>query len=216
MCIEPTTATLIAGIVSAVVATASTSMGIVAANQQSKSQQAMYNYQAKVAKENKEIAEQNAATERQQGIEEERLQRYKTIQKVGAQQAAMAANGIDVTQGTALDVIEDTSTMGELDALQTRYNYERRAQAYEAEAGNFQNQANMDIISAKNANYAGKLNSISNGLAGMGNMLSVADKWYGFSGGGDKTKNNISGSALNQGKYNSIFTNGINDYVYSY
>lgn len=181
-------------------AAASTAIGVTSSIQQSKSQQAMYNYQAKVAKQNKEIAEQNAATERQQGIEEERLQRYKTIQKVGAQQAAMAANGIDVTQGTALDVIEDTSTMGELDALQTRYNYERRAQAYEAEAGNFQNQANMDIISAKNANYAGKLNSISNGLAGISTTLSVADKWYGFGGGKEKQN----GTVLNQGMYNRL------------
>ena len=90
------------------------------------------------------------------------------------------ANGIDITSGTPLDVIEDTAAIGELDALQTRYNYERRALAYESSAGNYMNQANLDEISGQNAYRANQLNALSSGLAGLSRTANVAQKWYGF------------------------------------
>jgi len=167
-------------------------MGGVSSYQQGKAQEAQYNYQAQVAQENAKIAEDNAATERQQGIEEARLQRMKAIQAVGSQQTAMAANGVDVTQGTALDVIEDTAAMGELDALQTSYNYERKALAYEQQANNYQNQANLDIIAGQNAYQAGKMNGLASGLNGISKVGDVAYKWFDFSGiGNSGTNNNI-------------------------
>ena len=166
--------------VGAAAAIASTALGTVYSIQQGKQQQAMYNYQAKVAQENAEIAKKNADTERQTGIEEARLQRMKTLQAVGAQQTAMAANGMDVTQGTSLDIIEDTAAMGELDALQIQTNYERKALAYEQQAGNYTNQANMDAISGRNAYTAGKINAVTTGLNGISKAAGVATKWVGF------------------------------------
>lgn len=151
----------------------------VSAYQQGKSQQAMYDYQSQVATNNAKIANNNAALERQEGIEESRLQRMKTIQAVGNQQAAMAANGLDITQGTPLDVIEDTSAMGELDALQVQYNSERKALAYEAQANNFTNQANLDSIAGQNAYSAGLMNGAAAGLNGLGDAArSVSRVWY--------------------------------------
>lgn len=178
--------------VSVVSALASTAIGVTSAIQSSKAQEAQYNYQAQVARENAKIAEQNAATERQQGIEEARLQRIKTAQTIGSQKTAMAANGIDITQGTALDVIEDTATMGELDALQTRYNYERKALAYEATANNFSNQANLDVIAGQNTRTAGFYNAATTGLAGLSKTADVASKWYDLSGS-KKTTGSLTG-----------------------
>lgn len=166
--------------VGAIAAVTSTVLGTVSSVQQGKQQQAMYNYQAKVAEENAKIANKNAATERQTGIEEARLQRMKTLQAVGSQQAAMAANGMDVTQGTSLDIIEDTAAMGELDALQIQTNYERKAQSYEAQANNFNNQASMDVIAGKNAYTAGQIKAVQTGLNGVSKTVGVASKWIGF------------------------------------
>lgn len=192
MCIISTTLGTVLGVVSAVVgiasAAASTAIGITSAVQQGQQQQAYYNYQAQVAEENAKIAQSNAALERQQGIEESRLQRIKTAQAVGSQQTAMAANGVDVTQGTALDVIEDTAAMGELDALQTRYNYERKAIQYEQQANNFTNQSNLDIIAGQNAYSAGNMNALAAGVSGLGKISDVSNKWLSF-GGGTKTTN---------------------------
>ena len=157
-------------------------VGGVSSYQQGKAQQAQYNYQAKVNEENAKIAQENANVQRQQGIEEARLQRIKAASTIGAQKTAMAANGVDITQGTAVDVISDTAAMGELDALQTQYNYEMKARGYEAQAGNFQNQANLDVISGKNAYKAGQLNAINAGIKGIGESANatagVATKWF--------------------------------------
>lgn len=166
--------------VGAVATVASTVLGTVSSVAQGKQQKAMYNYQAQVAEENAKIANKNAATERQTGIEEARLQRMKTLQAVGSQQAAMAANGVDVTQGTSLDIIEDTAAMGELDALQIQTNYERKALAYEQQANNFTNEAQMDVIAGKNAYTTGKINAVQTGLNGISKLTNVSSKWVSF------------------------------------
>ena len=172
-------ANIIAG-TAAAVTVASAALGAVSSYSQGKSQQAMYNYQAQVAQQNAKIANNNAAMERQTGIEEARMQRIKTLQAVGSQQAAMAANGMDITQGTSLDIIEDTSAMGELDALQIQTNYERKALSYEQQANNFSNEANMDVIAGKNAYRRGVINAAATGLNGVGKTVGVATKWLGF------------------------------------
>lgn len=159
---------------------AGSAISAVSSYSQGKQQQAMYNYQAQVAQQNAKIANENAAQERQQGLEEARLQRIKTLQAVGSQQAAMAANGMDITQGTSLDIIEDTAAMGELDALQIEHNAEKKALAYEQQANNFVNQSNIDLISGKNAYSAGKINAAAAGLNGLSKLSSVATKWSGF------------------------------------
>ena len=159
---------------------AGSAISAVSSYSQGKQQQAMYNYEAKVAEENAKIAQKNAATERQTGIEEARLQRIKTLQAIGSQKTAMAANGMDVTQGTSLDIIEDTAAMGELDALQIETNYERKALAYEQQANNFSNQANLDVISGRNAYKSGKINAVTEGLNGISKLGNVASKWVGF------------------------------------
>ena len=179
--IMATTANVVLG-AGAVAGIAGGVVGGVSSYQQGKAQQAQYNYQAKVNEENARIAQENANVQRQQGIEEARLQRIKAASTIGSQKAAMAANGVDVTQGTSLDVIADTAAMGELDALQTQYNYEAKARGYEAQAGNFQNQANLDVISGKNAYQAGKINAITTGLGGLEKTSDVALKWYGVGG----------------------------------
>ena len=164
--------------VGAIATVASTTLGIVNGVQQGKATQAQYNYQAQIDRKNAKIAEANAAQARQEGIEESRMQRIKTLQKVGAQQTAMAANGIDISTGTALDTIEDTAAMGELDALTTRYNAETKGLAYDHQANNFNNQANLDVFAGKNAYKTGMLNAVGTGLDGIGKIGKVATNWY--------------------------------------
>ena len=157
-------------------------MGVVSSINQGKAQKAQYDYQAEINKQNAQIALDNASKERQQGIEEARLQRLKAQQNVASQTSAMAANGIDVTKGTAVNILGDTAMWGEMDALNTLTNAESRARAMEAEAGNFQNQARLDTFAGQNAYKAGQINAISSGLNGISNTFNVSDKWYDFSG----------------------------------
>ena len=179
MC-DPTGGILTA--IGAIATIASTAVGAVSAIQSGKAKAAQYQYQAKVAQDNAKIANQNAAQERQSGLEEARLQRIKTLQTIGSQQVAMAANGIDVTSGTALDTIEDSAQMGELDALMIEYNAERKAQNYEQTANNYLNQSNLDLLAARNAKREGSMTAISTGLQGIGSLGlnyggAVSDSW---------------------------------------
>ncbi len=200
-----TMSALAANIAAGVAATAAVAgiaggvVGGVSSYQQGKAQQAQYNYQAKVNEENAKIAQENANVQRQQGIEEARLQRIKAASTIGSQKTAMAANGVDVTQGTAVDVIADTAAIGELDALQTQYNYEMKARGYEAQAGNFQNQANLDVISGKNAYTAGKIGAVQDGLAGIQQSADIASQWFGFGSGSTNTKNKKIGKNVYSG-----------------
>lgn len=157
---------------------ASTTIGVVSSVQSANAQKAQYDYQAQVAKKNAEIAQNNADQKRQEGIEEARQQRMKTLRAIGSQQAAMAANGIDISSGTALDVVEDTAAMGELDALTTRYNYETHAVGFEQQANNFNNQASLDTFAGQNAYKSGMTSAIGSGIKGLADTASVASKWY--------------------------------------
>lgn len=142
--------------------------GVVGNIYQGKSQQAMYNYQAQVDRNNAKIAQENANQERQAGLEDARLQRIKTLQNIGVQKSALAANNLDVTEGTPLDMLEDTAVMGELDALNIQHNAERRALNYEQQAYNYSNQSNLDTLAGKNANKSGMINAIGTGVKGVG------------------------------------------------
>lgn len=197
----------IGGVMSAIaVATSalSTGLGVISSIQQGKAQKAQYDYQAAVERQNAKIANQNAARERQQGIEESRLQRLKAQQNVASQTSAMAANGIDVTQGTPVDVLGDTAMWGEMDALNILANSESRAQAFEQQASNFRNQSRLDSLAGQNAYKAGQINAISSGLNGISSTMNVADKWYGFSGNSTDANLKINKSFKNRVAMNTL------------
>lgn len=187
----------IAAGVAAVATVASTAMGIAGNIQQGQAAQAQANYQAQIAKNNAKIAQNNADMKRQEGIEEARTLRLKNIQKIGAQQAAMAANGFEVNSGTNLDIIGDSAATGELDAITARYNKETQALAYEQQANNFSNQAYLDTISGQNAYKSGITSAIGTGLNGIASVSGiVSNNWYKPDSIGTKniqTKNKISG-----------------------
>jgi len=170
--ISATTAAVIGGVAVAGTAAsiAGTALGAVSSYQQGKAQAAAYTYNAKVAEENRKIALNNAAMERQTGLEEARRQRISTLQAIGKQEVALAANGVDVSYGTSLDLIEDTAMLGELDALTIEYNSEKKALNYEIEAQNYANEANLALFSARNARTAGTISAISGGLKTIGQI----------------------------------------------
>ena len=108
MCILSATLGTTLGIISAVTGVIGTVTGIVGGIQSGKAAQAEAEYQANINKQNAQIAQDNAKKERQQGLEDARRQRMKTIQAIGEQKVNIAANGAEIGTGTAIDTIEDT------------------------------------------------------------------------------------------------------------
>lgn len=121
---------------------AGTALGVVSSIQQSKAQEAQANYQIQVQNENARIAREKAKQEAQEGLNKERLQRMKNIQTLGAQKASLASKGADINFGTPLDLLEDTAMGGELDALNIRYDTQKRVNQYDQNAIDFSNKAN--------------------------------------------------------------------------
>lgn len=126
----------------------STGASVVGQIQQARAQESQARYQAAVARNNAIIQEQNAerarlAAERvrQQAEADVETQRGRIGQLEGRQRAALAANGVLLDQGSALDIVIDTATIGELDVQTIRRNAEREAIDIETQASNFDFQA---------------------------------------------------------------------------
>lgn len=131
-------------------------------------------YQAAVARNNQLVAERNAQYALEAGRSAESNQRQKTAQMIGAQRAAMAANGIDIGSGSALNLQSDTGAIGELDALTIRNNAARQAYNYEAQAADFSANSSLMRMKASNDKKAGNIGAFSSLVGGAS---SVSDKW---------------------------------------
>src|SRR5437667_4975506 len=81
-----------------------TGIGAIGAIQSSRAQAAAANYQSQVAANNAQIAQQNAALAAQTGQAKAEATGLRNREAIAAATAAIAANGVDVNTGSALDV----------------------------------------------------------------------------------------------------------------
>ncbi|WP_445505061.1 virion core protein, T7 gp14 family [Microvirga sp. G4-2] len=168
MCVDPVSLGMMASVASAAV-------GAVGAIQQGNATAAANKYQAAVNENNAILAQRNADDARKRGEVAEEEHRRKVAQLQGRQSAVMAANGLDLTSGSPLDILADTAQMGELDALTIRNNAEREAKGHQAQGMNFRAEAELNRASAKSAKTAGMIGAVGSVVSGIGG---VADKWY--------------------------------------
>lgn len=150
----------------------STIMGGVGAIQQGQAASASAKYNAQVADMNAKMADRAAKDALERGAMEEQKQRQKTAQIMGQQTAAMAANGVDIGFGSPLDLLVDTATLGELDALTIRTNAYREDRDLRQQGENYRGQAAMNRSQASSARTGGYLGA-------MGTFLGGGAKSYG-------------------------------------
>ena len=148
-----------------------TGLGVVSSIQTAKTQSAQAKYQADVARQNQELAEQQAGAERRQGYENMLTQRQETARLIGRQRAAAGASGAAVDVGSNLDLQADTAFQGELDAinaynkgLDAAYNSQIQAWNYGQQAGAYDSAAE----SSKNAGYLNAAGTALGGIADIG------------------------------------------------
>lgn len=159
---------------------AGTAVSVIGAMQSANAQAQQANYQAAVAHNNAIIAQRNAIDARNRGAADEERQRMKTAALIGRQTAAMAANGLDLSQGSPLDVLGDTAAAGELDALTIRNTYEREAISDIAQMNNFNAEEELQHMKADSAQSAGAISALGGAFSGL---ASFSNKWYGGSTG---------------------------------
>lgn len=163
-----------ASVATAVASTAMTAYGMY---QQGQQQKAQAEYQSAVARNNAMRAEYMAQDAQQRGVIAEQQQRLRGRLLLGSMRASQASSGVDINEGSALDLQVSQAGANELDALNVRNNAEREAQNYRLQAADYTGQAGL-------YQYAGN-NAASNGMWGaagslLGGVGSVAGKWYAF------------------------------------
>lgn len=99
--------------------------------------------QSQIAGYNARVAEAQAVDAIERGELEESRQRSSTQQLIGSQRARLAAQGIEIDSGSALEVQEDTAALGEMDALMIRNNAAREAWGYRTQAADYRNQGTI-------------------------------------------------------------------------
>ena len=144
---------------------------------QYESQKAEGRYNEAVAKNNAAAAETQAQQAEQLGSIEEDRQRARMRQVIGKQRAAFAANNIDSSSGTALDLISETAQFGEEDALAIRANAARDAWGFRTQGMNYRAQGTLARAQARNQGTATLLSTGAQ-MAGTGY------NYFGGSGGG--------------------------------
>lgn len=144
-----------------------------AAAQASAAQKQAYEYQAAVSRNNQKIAEWQAQNEIAKGEEAQVEQRRKIAALKGSQRAGLAAKGLDISTGSALNILTDTDYLGELDVQNIKSNAERNAWAARVQGSN--EAANAQLLSMRAEAENPLLTGAGSLLTGAG---AVADRWY--------------------------------------
>ncbi len=140
---------------------------------QVKSQIDQANFQRGTSRYNARVAENQAQETRRVGVEAENLQRSKTARLLAKQRAQLGASGVELNTGSALQLQQDTITLGEADALRIRSN--TNAQVTSLNTGAALTLAQGDAAqSIGNTAAAGTL--LSGGATVLG--TGVADRWF--------------------------------------
>lgn len=144
---------------------------------QSQASKAAYNYQAAVNNNNAKIAEWNAQDVARRGEQDLIDQRRKTAAVMGSQRATLAGRGIDLSEGSALNILSDTAYLGEQDAITVKDNTAKNVWAAKVQASNESANAGLMQMKADNENPW---------VSGAGSLLTsagkVSDAWYKYKG----------------------------------
>jgi hypothetical protein len=152
---------------------AAAGMQAVGSAQAARAQRNAARYSAAVSRSNAQIAEWQARSIVEKGNRELSAQRLRTAQALSAQRTRLAANGIAVDEGSALNLLHDTEYLGELDANTIKDNTAREEWGARVQQTSYLNDAEMADSTA---------DGISPGFAAatslLGNAGQVASSWY--------------------------------------
>jgi hypothetical protein len=117
---------------------------------QSMAVKARGDYEEFIARQNADLAERDAKEITKRGDKASSDYKNQVNQLKGQQRSSMAAQGIDINQGSAAEIQKETATLGALDALQLKNNAWREAFGMRGQANQYRAQARMTGISARN------------------------------------------------------------------
>jgi hypothetical protein len=140
-------------------------------------------YNAQVANNNATIASQQRSSALQQGEVESQNAMRKQAQMIGDQRAEMSANGIDITQGSAQDILASTKFLGGIDVNTIQSNAARQAWGYEVQSMNDKSTAVMETWKANSINPS-QIGAMAAGSSLLSSIGSAASSYAVSKGGG--------------------------------
>lgn len=140
-----------------------------------------YGMQAGNSERNAQVAEWQAQDAVRRGAVSASDQRIKNNQLKGSQRARMAANGVDLGQGSALQILADTDYFGELDSGRIKDNAAKEAWAIRQQAAGYN--ADAALLQSRSDSESPWLAAGTSLLTSAGK---VASNWYTPGAGGRK------------------------------
>jgi hypothetical protein len=122
------------------------------------------------AQYNAAVGENNARLAEQQAQSQAMVQERRASMQNGALKANLAANGVDVGEGSAIEILSQSAAAAEMDRQNIVYN--GRMKAY-----SLRNGATLDLFQGNAAEQNGYMSA-------AGSLLQSAGKMYGMSQGG--------------------------------
>lgn len=148
-------------------------MSIIGAYSAAQGRKSQLATEAEIARINAASAENAARSALFAGQREEQRSRLATARLKSRQQVSLAANGVDLGEGSAGRMIAETDIMGEIDANTIAANAVQAAWGYRTQATNFRNEARTREAQS---------GAVSPFLAGTTSLLTsanqVAASWY--------------------------------------
>lgn len=141
-----------------------------AAERAGKAGQEAANSQADLADWNAQVADLQAKDAVVRGAHDESRFREGVNQMIGSQRSGIAASGVDVNSGSAVDVQADTRHLGELDALTIRTNAAREAWGYQVQGQDLRRRAEITRKEGVNIAEAGKVAKSASRSAAVGTI----------------------------------------------
>lgn len=157
-------------------------------------------YQSKLANYNADVQEKSANAAVNAGNEQAAQARARARQLQGAQAATLAAGGVDLGGGTAIDIFSDTAQQGELDALTSVNNAQRQAYGLQSQAAGNRSQASA--TSAFGNQQAG-LTLLNGALGAYGAYSSLAGSALSASSAANTSNNANAFGSLKASSYGS-------------
>lgn len=149
---------------------------------ESSAYEAEASFKQTMANINADIAEMQAEDALRRGKLDVQRHRKNVKQFVGSQRAALAAQGIEVNDNTALELQTESEIYGEIDALTIKNNAYREAWGYKVQALDYTNQGAL----AKIQGSFGSTSSILSG--GIGAISNFAQAGYTYFSNRNKDK----------------------------
>jgi hypothetical protein len=148
-------------------------LSMMSAYNRGRAQQNALGYEAAVAGNNAAIAGYQANVAQQVGAQQVQNIQLRTGNLFGAQRAAMAANGVDLGQGSAANVLASTEYMGQRDEATTQTNTQNEIWALNNQRNSYLAEQQADLSARNSINPTMSAAGTLIGGAGM-----FANSWY--------------------------------------